>query len=811
MSRQKDNFGLSDLPPSGPQASVNLPEAKTKQSGTRQVPPTEPSPEFPPEQPYLPFDDASSIPPTDPGDELALIPPTDPGDELVPIPPTDPGDDLLNGHKDLDSDVFEQTQFPQMLTEESQQLSSFPLIPPTEPKLQKQTDVLNRSEDVDRKIKQTAWTTHIAIEYVFPLKSFFKDKWGTLSFLIAFVVIYMLTTGHSTQTTTSISDAIQWGANFAPKIKGVDFEWWRLLSAPYLHWDLSHITFNVGAFLLLASQFEHLLGSLALIGIFTTSSTLAGMATLYNYPNQVSMGASGGIYGIFGALLMLFLATQGQKVKFAKSITLVMLIWLIHSLESNFNSVQADNASHFGGLVSGFLLCYFLLPIPEEIKTKSQIKKLFMPVIFTGFLVLMIWRALPAPHPIFEVIEQYHTKAQVLHKYSQRFSSLSPLQQRALWEAEVRPILQTLTTKLLDSTETEDLVTRNEIKTVTHATQWGLKRLLHAWWMQFAAEFEAVPKSIQLTQKETLPSAVVYDLYETMLAKHSIAQIIEPSWDERIKSLEYYQAWQYLKEARKYLTQVCAELVAEASSVEVRALGSLWAQAEVRNKRLKLVEETLKQREFLNSTDIITLTQIKWLNAQIKEVIQLSAVELRKPIDQQVLMPEDQIKLAKLLYQAVLATPPIELDSELSFKLNRKGQIVVVKGFIPRQGQLFLSAQSCKLSAPSTQQLADEKRKQIKTRSKSKLDSQPHSQQQAKSQRFIIEIVPPLQPSSSQKDILNHADQKRTQDHLPSTDLTNNKAQAIQPPCLEGFKVLGWLGADTALKNHSVWRSYPLD
>ena len=403
------------------------------------------------------------------------------------------------------------------------------------------------------------------------------------------------------------------GANFSPKTTGSDLEWWRLLVSTFLHWDLSHITFNLGAFLLLALQIEHLLGTTALLCLFVTSSAFAGTATLMFYPNQVSMGASGGIYGIFGALLVLFILTRGQRVKFAKSITFFMVIWLFYSLISNTSSSQVDHASHFGGILSGFVLGIFFAPLYKHQKQRIRTRLIYhlLPLCFTLVTISMAWSLLPMPHPIFELIEQYSVKAQILRKHTQRFHTLEPLQQRVLWDTEIRPLLQTLEAKLIDSTKKEALVTRNEIKSVTQATQWTLKRLLNVWWAKFGLEFEAIPKSIKIQHKEALPFEVIQDLYESMLHQHRSAQLIEPTWDERMKAVEYYQSWQHLKEARRYLSQICAELVNEASSAKVRAQGSLWAQAEVRHKRLKLIANTLKQRSSLNSKDIVTLTQIK--------------------------------------------------------------------------------------------------------------------------------------------------------------------------------------------------------
>ena len=771
------------------------------------IPPTDPGDELALIPPTDPGDELALIPPTDPGDELALIPPTDPGDELALIPPSDPGNYFAIVDNKPDSSQF-QYAHPSDSEFDRKQINAadvLAIIPPTEPKLQRQSDLSNT--DTHNQSTKRTWLRALFDECVLPLKEFLKGKYATFALAIAMLYCYIMTTGQSPQSMISISDAIHWGANFSPKTNGTEFEWWRLLVSPYLHWDLSHITFNLGAFLLLALQIEHLLGTTALLCLFLTSSAFAGTATLMFYPNQVSMGASGGIYGIFGALLVLFILTKGQRVRFAKSITFFMIVWLFYTLASNTGSSQVDHASHFGGILSGFILGIFFAPLYKHQKQKLRIRLIYnlLPLCFTTITISIAWSLLPMPHPIFDLIEQYSVKAQTLHRHAQRFHTLEPLQQRALWDTEIRPLLQTLESKLIDSTEKEALVTRNEIKSVTQATQWTLKRLLNAWWTKFGAEFEAVPKSIRIKQKEAPPFEVIHDLYETMLHQHRSAQLIEPTWDERMKALEYYRSWQHLDEARQYLSQICAQLVNEASSAEVRAQGSLWAQAEVRLDRLKLIVETLMQRDSLSSRDIVTLTQIKWLNAQVEEVIRQSSLELRKPIDQQVLNKKDQIKLAKLLYQAVLAAPPTELGSELEFKLDAKGKLIVSKGFIPRKGQLFLSAKQCEYSQKNMEGYkVKANAKVLKSQSKS-------NQENIQLKRFIIEILPPKQPiSDSRADQLNYFERNIPLHDQAHRQLASDRLDS-RPKCLEEIKVITWFKSDEQLNHHSIWLDHPLD
>lgn len=139
-------------------------------------------------------------------------------------------------------------------------------------------------------------------------------------------------------------------------------EWWRMLTAAMLHGSLLHLFFNFTALGSLGRIVEAYSHRAFLPILFLLSAIGASAASLVVYPNTPSLGASGGIMGLFG-----FLAVIGARRRrlmpegFGKAIAIdVGLIALMGIAGYQF----IDNAAHGGGLLTGALIG--LAAIPRE-------------------------------------------------------------------------------------------------------------------------------------------------------------------------------------------------------------------------------------------------------------------------------------------------------------------------------------------------------------------------------------------------------------------------------------------------------------
>jgi rhomboid protease GluP len=163
---------------------------------------------------------------------------------------------------------------------------------------------------------------------------------------------------------SDIQTLIDYGAKYNPAII-LDGEWWRIISSMFLHIGLLHMVMNMIALYFLGTIVERIFGSGRFLFIYMLSGIGGGLAS-FAVSDSVAAGASGAIFGLFGALLFfgvhykrLFFRTMGQGVLLIIAINLVL----------GFTVAQIDMAAHLGGLVTGFVasaMCH--LPHKKEKK-----------------------------------------------------------------------------------------------------------------------------------------------------------------------------------------------------------------------------------------------------------------------------------------------------------------------------------------------------------------------------------------------------------------------------------------------------------
>lgn len=145
------------------------------------------------------------------------------------------------------------------------------------------------------------------------------------------------------------------GANYGPYT--LSGEWWRLFTYMFLHGGLIHIAFNMWCLWDLGALAESLYGRWTFAAIYFLTGIAAGVASVGWNPLSLSIGASGAIFGIAGALAASFYLGEFSMPRIAIQGTLRSLIFFI-VFNVAFGSMFAgvDNAAHIGGLVSGLIL-----------------------------------------------------------------------------------------------------------------------------------------------------------------------------------------------------------------------------------------------------------------------------------------------------------------------------------------------------------------------------------------------------------------------------------------------------------------------
>ncbi|WP_174734127.1 rhomboid family protein [Mesobacillus harenae] len=201
------------------------------------------------------------------------------------------------------------------------------------------------SEDVDR-MKNSALT--YALNKAKEEKSIFEFGKPFLTYVFIFIQIAMFLWLEMNGGSTNTSTLIKYGAKFNPLI--LEGEWWRFFTPIVLHIGLLHLLMNTIALFYLGPLVERLYGSGRFLLIYLFAGFSGSLASFIFSPH-LSAGASGAIFGCFGALLYfgvihprLFFRTMGMNILIVIGINLVF----------GFTIPGIDNAGHIGGLAGGF-------------------------------------------------------------------------------------------------------------------------------------------------------------------------------------------------------------------------------------------------------------------------------------------------------------------------------------------------------------------------------------------------------------------------------------------------------------------------
>lgn len=193
---------------------------------------------------------------------------------------------------------------------------------------------------------------------------------------------------------------IEYGANFGPLTK--DGDWWRLFSAMFLHFGIIHILFNMWALWDAGRLTERLYGPAAFLSLYMFAGLAGSLASLYwNNDTVASIGASGAVFGVFGALLA-YLLRQKNTVppQLLKRLAASALFFMGLSLFYGFSKSGIDNAAHIGGLLAGFFIGLILArPICEYRQSNQTCKWLTLASSLAVLLAIVLAPAASFKYP----------------------------------------------------------------------------------------------------------------------------------------------------------------------------------------------------------------------------------------------------------------------------------------------------------------------------------------------------------------------------------------------------------------------------
>jgi rhomboid protease GluP len=201
----------------------------------------------------------------------------------------------------------------------------------------------------------------------------------TFLILISILVIFGLMEYYG--SSTSLLTLVEFGAKYNPLIyKG---EWWRFFTASFLHIGYLHLIMNSIALYYLGSAVERIYGTTRFVLIYVIAG-LFGSISSFAFNSQISAGASGAIFGCFGALL--FFGVVHRKL-FFRTMGVNLIVILAINLVFGFMIPMIDNGAHIGGLIGGFLASAVLY-LPNHKLKKRQFVSFLITVLSATVLLI---------------------------------------------------------------------------------------------------------------------------------------------------------------------------------------------------------------------------------------------------------------------------------------------------------------------------------------------------------------------------------------------------------------------------------------
>ena len=199
------------------------------------------------------------------------------------------------------------------------------------------------------------------------LRSLTPRTYVTRSLLLCNLAVFaaMVLSGVSPLQPASRS-LIAWGADYGP-LTGSG-QWWRLWTSNFVHIGLVHLVCNLLALWQVGDLVERLVGNAGFLLLYTLSGILGSLTSFYWNPLLLSAGASGAIFGVYGALLACLFQNPGVFPRsILKSLSRSTVLFVGYNILYGLRANGINLVAHLGGLASG-LLCGLILarPLSEE-------------------------------------------------------------------------------------------------------------------------------------------------------------------------------------------------------------------------------------------------------------------------------------------------------------------------------------------------------------------------------------------------------------------------------------------------------------
>lgn len=214
---------------------------------------------------------------------------------------------------------------------------------------------------------------------------FFRRWLGTRRSRMLVVGVAVLVIVFLGQMLAGLGPSIDKAALVKERVK-IDGEWWRLVTTGVMHGSVLHILFNGMALYNLGRVMVALVNPSLLSFVFLFSVVTGSLASLYLGPGQLSVGASGGILGCLGFLLVVTAKFRAVLPGFLRASLIQSTI--VVSIFGLLGAAFIDNAAHAGGFAGGVVLGLAMAPWMRLAPTTSKVAARILAVLSLTVLAL---------------------------------------------------------------------------------------------------------------------------------------------------------------------------------------------------------------------------------------------------------------------------------------------------------------------------------------------------------------------------------------------------------------------------------------
>jgi membrane associated rhomboid family serine protease len=219
-----------------------------------------------------------------------------------------------------------------------------------------------------------------------------RPAYGTWALLAVCLAMFGWESLAGGSTNTAV--LLRLGADYAPLVK--QGQWWRMFTSAFLHIGWIHLAFNMVALYSVAPACEKIYGTWRFLALYAVSAA-SGSLFSDHFVTAVSAGASGALFGVFGAVAVLgwrlsdVISPDLRKTLTGRMVPLIAYNLLFGATVGGVGSMMINNAAHVGGLIGGVVFT-FLVPSILERRQWPLLNPLWMligavPFVVQGWLV----------------------------------------------------------------------------------------------------------------------------------------------------------------------------------------------------------------------------------------------------------------------------------------------------------------------------------------------------------------------------------------------------------------------------------------